>query len=306
MAADQARVRSLIPVAGGWQLAAGSGLRCVWLLLLTGLVCAMQGPVTAREPKRIVSLVPAATQMLFAIGAGPQVVAVSSYDEDPPEVRALPRVGALLDPDLERILSLRPDLVVVYGSQHDLRAQLSRAGIPFYAYAHATEGALAHVSATIRELGVRTGHEQEAERVASAIERDLEAVRTRTAGRRRPRTLIVFGREPGTLRNLHASGGRGFIHELVEAAGGENVFGSVPRESVQASSEMLLRAAPEVILELRGEGAAPVDLEAWRTLPAIPAVRAKRIVVLTGNEMVVPGPRIAAAAARVAGALHGS
>ena len=65
-------------------------------------------------PTRIISLVPAVSEMLFAIGAGPQVVAVSSFDDYPPEVLKLPRVGALLDPDLERILSLRPDLVIVY------------------------------------------------------------------------------------------------------------------------------------------------------------------------------------------------
>lgn len=269
-------------------------------------MCALHGSVAARQrAERIVSLVPAATQMLFAIGAGPQVAAVSSYDQDPPEVRELPRVGALLDPDLERILSLRPDLVVVYGSQHDLRTQLSRAQVPVYVYAHATGGALAHVSGTIRELGRRTGREDDGERVASGIERDLARVRARTAGRPRPRTLVVFGREPGTLRNLYASGGLGFIHELLAAAGGENVFGPVARESVQASSEMLLRAAPEVILELRGDGAAPVDLDAWQALSAIPAVRAKRIVVLTGNDMVVPGPAIARAAERMAEALHG-
>ncbi|MGE3888626.1 MAG: helical backbone metal receptor, partial [Vicinamibacterales bacterium] len=75
-------------------------------------------------PQRIVSLVPAVTEMLFAIGAGSQVAAVSSYDQDPPEVKALPRVGALLDPDVERILALRPDLVITYGSQADLQAQL--------------------------------------------------------------------------------------------------------------------------------------------------------------------------------------
>ena len=77
---------------------------------------------------RIVSLVPAATEMLFAIGAGPRVVAVSSYDHEPPEVDRLPRVGALLDPDLERILGLRPDLVVIYGTQHDLQQQLLARG----------------------------------------------------------------------------------------------------------------------------------------------------------------------------------
>ncbi len=108
-------------------------------------------------PTRIISLVPAVSEMLFAIGAGPQVVAVSSFDDYPPEVLKLPRVGALLDPDLERILSLRPDLVIVYESQVDLRRQLERASIPTFVYKHA---ALADVTATIRQLGARVGRDE--------------------------------------------------------------------------------------------------------------------------------------------------
>src|SRR6476469_11238530 len=103
-------------------------------LLIVLLVCAAFGLTPAAQirarPQRIISLVPALTEMLFAIGAGPQVVAVSSFDEYPPEVLKLPRVGALIDPDLERLPSLRPDLVIVYESQSDLRKQLDRASIP--------------------------------------------------------------------------------------------------------------------------------------------------------------------------------
>ena len=305
MAAHQTRVRPRRGPAAGRRHGTGGTLRQPALAALVLLAVALQGDAVARQrAERVVSLVPAVTRMLFAIGAGPQVVAVSSYDRDPPEVRRLPRVGALLDPDLERILSLEPDLVVIYGSQHDLRTQLSRAEVPVYTYAHATSGALAHVSATIRELGARTGHTEAAERAASGIERDLARVRDRVAGRPRPRTLVVFGREPGTLRNLYASGGTGFIHELVELAGGENVYGAVKRESVQATSEMLLRAAPDVILELRGDGTAPVDLTAWQAISAVPAVRNGRIAVLMGNDMVVPGPDVARAAERMAEALH--
>src|SRR5262245_21122101 len=86
--------------------------------------------VISAQPSRIVSLIPAVTEMLFALGAGSQVVAVSSFDDYPPQVKGLPRVGALLDPDLERILSLRPELVIVYESQVDLRRQLERASVP--------------------------------------------------------------------------------------------------------------------------------------------------------------------------------
>src|SRR3954454_20884870 len=110
---------------------------------------------SSAAPQRIISLIPPVTETLFAVGAGPQVVAVSSFDNYPPEATRLQRVGALLDPDVERILSLRPDLVVVYASQVDLCAQLERAHIPTYVYSHA---GLADVTSTIREVGARVGH----------------------------------------------------------------------------------------------------------------------------------------------------
>ena len=86
-------------------------------------------PEARPSAKRIVSLVPALTEMLFAVGAGPQVVGISSYDEFPAEVKKLPKVGALLDPDTERVLALRPDFVILYSSQSDLQTQFMRAGI---------------------------------------------------------------------------------------------------------------------------------------------------------------------------------
>src|SRR4051812_13460267 len=91
---------------------------------------------SADSPVRIVSLVPAVTEMLYAIGAGSRVIAVSSYDGFPPQVKKLPNVGALLDPNVERILSLKPDLVIVYASQGDLKQQLTRRGIGHLHYRH--------------------------------------------------------------------------------------------------------------------------------------------------------------------------
>jgi iron complex transport system substrate-binding protein len=266
------------------------------LLVVAGVAGSAQ-----TRPSRIVSLVPAATEMLFVIGAGPSVLAVSSYDHEPPEVDKLPRVGALLDPDLERILGLRPDLAVVYGTQHDLKEQLTRAGVPMFNYTH---GGLSDVTSTIRALGTRTGTSERAAAVAAGIERDLDAIRDRVRGRSRPKTLLVFGREPGTLRNLYASGGTGFLHDMLDVAGGTNVFADQKRESVQASTETLLAAAPEVVIEIRVEGDAAADLSAWQAVPAIPAVRSKRIIVLTGTDLVTAGPRVAKATERIARALH--
>lgn len=258
------------------------------------------------RPQRIISLVPALTEMLYAIGAGSQVVAVSSYDEYPPEVKALPRVGALLDPDTERILTLTPDLVITYGSQVDLRSQMTRAAIPVFDYRH---GGLLHILTTMRELGVRTGHTAGADRAAAAIEARMAAVRDRVAGRPRPRTLLVFGREPRALRNIFVSGGRGFLHDMLEAAGGENVFGDIDRESVQASTEAILVRAPDVILEIRSTDI-PVgrqlqqEMDSWARLASVPAVKNTRVIFITGQATTVPGPRVADGIERMARALH--
>lgn len=255
---------------------------------------------------RIVSLVPALTEMLFAIGAGSQVVAVSSYDDYPPEVTRLPRVGALLDPDVERILALRPDLVATYGSQDTLETQLTRAGIRTFSYRH---GSLEALFQTLGGLGAATGRTADAARVVSDIRRQIEAIRTRVDGRARPRVLLVFGREPRSLRQIYVSGGVGFLHEMLEIAGGANVFADVRRESVQPSSETLLARAPEVILEIHetrtiaGDEAAR-ERAAWAALTAIPAVRNGRIHFLNGSYLAIPGPRVGLATEAFARALH--
>src|SRR5580765_8885571 len=90
---------------------------------------------TAR-PERIVSLVPAVTEMIYAMGDGARVAAVSTYDSFPAEVARLPKVGGLLDPDVERVISLKPDLVIVYDTQTDLKRQLERAHLPIFPYVH--------------------------------------------------------------------------------------------------------------------------------------------------------------------------
>ncbi len=257
-------------------------------------------------PARIISLVPALTEMLFAIGAGPQVVAVSSYDEFPPQVKALPRVGALLDPDMERILALRPDLVISYGSQTDVQAQLARAKIRVFSYRHA---GLPGVFSTLTELGAAVGRGPESERLAREIRTGLDGIQARVRGRPKPRTLLVFERDPASLRGIYVSGGVGFLHEMLGIAGGVNVFADVARESVQPSIETILARAPEIILEVRAVGLlGPADVaqakRVWGTLSSIPAVQRGRIAILSGDHLVVPGPRVVQGTEAFARALH--
>jgi len=260
----------------------------------------------ARPPQRIVSIVPAVTEMLFAIGAGPKVAAVGSFDKYPPEVRDLPKVGALVDPDIERIISLGADLVIVDRGQVDLQQKLANARIATFPYAL---GGLDNVGRTIRELGTITGHVRQAALLAGTIESRLASIRGRMAGLPRPPTMLVFSREPGGLRNIYASGGIGFLDDLLEVAGGANIFASVRRESLQVTTETILSSAPEVILELRYGMAftrerIEEDRESWNLLASVPAVRHGHVYELVGDELVVPGPRVADTAERMARVLH--
>ena len=286
--------------------------RRVVLSLVVSLVLAVAGRPSAQRnaatsaPQRIISLVPATTEMLFGMGAGSRLIGVGSYDRFPPEVERLPRLGGLLDPNIEQLIALRPDLVIVYDTQTDLRQRLERANIPMWGYRLTV---LPDVTTTVRALGERVGLSTQAGTLANNIDAQLRAVQARVAGRTRPRTLLLFGREPGSLRGINASGGYGFLHDLVELAGGSDVLSDLKQAAVPMSSEMVLARAPDVIIELHyGEPRPAARLEAerrvWSVLPSVPAVRNNRVSLLTGNEFVVPGPRVVLAAEQLARALH--
>jgi iron complex transport system substrate-binding protein len=264
--------------------------------------------LAAEPPHRIVSLIPAVTEMIFAMGAGDRVVGVSTYDRYPPQVDRIARVGGLIDPNVERIFSLKPDLVIVYDTQDDLKQRLDRAAIPFYRYEHR---ALPDIAATMRSVGARIGSPEQANRLAARMEADLDAIRRTVSGEPRVKTLLVFGRDPGSLRNVYASGGYGFLHDMLEVAGGDDVFADTKQQSVQASTEMILARRPDAIVELHyGDSVKATELQreasVWDSLPSVPAVRTHRIYLLVGDEFVVPGPRVVNATRTLARTLHPS
>jgi len=267
------------------------------------LALSLQPLALFAEAHRVISIIPATTEMLFAMGAGDRVIAIGNYDRYPPESQKLPRVGGLIDANVEQILQMHPDLVVVYGTQTELRRRLERANIPYYSYVHK---GLADITQTIRTLGMRVGADAAGNALASRIEQQLDDVRRRVAAQPRPKTLLVFGREPGSLRNIDASGGDGFLHDMLETAGGADVLSDIHRQSVMMTTEMVLARAPDVIIELRylKDAVNNADLTAWNRLSSVPAVKNHRVILLTGEEFVVPGPRVAQAVRRMAAVLH--
>ncbi len=281
--------------------------RLILALCVLGVLCGSDYARTQAAPRRIISLIPATTEMLFAMGASDRIVGVGTFDRFPPEVSRFPRVGGLLDPNVERMLALKPDLVIVYETQTNLIGQLTRAGVPMFRYQH--QG-LPDIVQTVRSLGTRIGAAKEADAAAGRIEARLADVRRRVEGRSRPRTLAglrpragiaapnrgerrirIPARSAGARRRqrrplrLPAAVGRDEHRDGAGPRAGGDHRAPVRRFARAASRSTPRRASGTRSHRFRRCGS-------------------KQVHLLVGDEFVVPGPRIVQAAERFARVLH--
>jgi iron complex transport system substrate-binding protein len=256
--------------------------------------------------RRVVSMAPSIVESLFAIGAGDRVAGVGDWCSFPREAAELPRVGGEMDPDFERLLALKPDLVIVQGKAEKLRAFCDRHGIPML---HVDMNSERTIYAGLRTIGRAVSEEEAADRLAATIRSELAQVARRVAGRPRPRVFLCMGHRPGSLRGLASAAGDTFLSELLSIAGGQNIFADLEQDYPPINKERLVERRPEVIVELHpGEALSAEARETlrgdWQKLASLPAVREGRIHLLTENYLMIPGPRVAQAAACIAEAVH--
>jgi len=255
----------------------------------------------ARPTRRVVSLAPNVTELLFGIGAGDQVVGIDRYSDQPAgRVEHLPSVGSDYEPSLEKIVGLAPDLVLLSRSanRRETADALERLGVPSFI----TETpAIADMPRTMRDLGALTGHAVEAAAQLKTLQDGLAAVRARVAGRPRPRVLVVVWPEP-----LYVAGRETFTHDLIEVAGGQNVAADV-RGYTTFPLERVLAAAPDVIILPSHTASGTGDAAAvayWARWPSLPAVRDHRVFAIEDAIISRPGARLVQGAQRLASLLH--
>lgn len=253
----------------------------------------------ATAPRRIVSLAPSVTELLFALQAGDRVVGVTSFCDFPPEAAGKPTVGQS-GANLERIVALQPDLVIApHGFlDADLLAELERLKLPvFLLQARSLDDVLAHLGI----LGRMLDRQQAADAVVAALRTRIQAVKAGTEGRPRPRVLYVLNMDP-----LITVGPRTFLHHLIELAGGESIAADSPTDYPRFSMESVLARDPEVVLFPSGatEGIAPADRAQWEQWPMLSAVRTRRLVQVPSVLLDRPGPRLADGLELLARALH--
>lgn len=266
------------------RLVAGAGL------LLALMACEGSDPPPARvdsasdAPRRIVSLVPSVTRMIVELGAGHRLVGRTDYDTAPP-LDTLPSVGGGLNPSLERLVSLRPDLVVRFQSDTDVEtpARLDEIGIAHLAVRADT---IADVRSVVRRLGRLLDETARADSLIGVLDRELERVREATVGRTPVRAAFVLGGTPPWVAGPHT-----FVDELITLAGGVNAFADLERPYAGVSPEVFRARDIDVIL--LGPGTDLPDALVGDT----------RVARLTA-EIELPGLDLYRAAWAVAAALH--
>jgi len=259
------------------------------LVLVAALAAAPAAALTVRDmmgrevtlpapPRRIVSLVPSVTEIVFALGAEDRLVGRTDFCEYPPAARGKPSVGGMVNPSLETLVALKPDLVIATdeGNREETFQQLARLRIPTY-LVHATR--LSALLDLIERVGELTGHAAAVAPLADGLTRRVDAVRRAVAPFPRPRVLYVIWPEP-----LIVPGRASLLTELIDVAGGESVTGQERQAYVRFSVEAAVALAPQVIVLADhasanggGSSAGRPEPEKWRRFSSVPAIRAGRL-----------------------------
>jgi len=285
----------------------------VALLIVLNLLLAGCGGRQAQQqrasvesrPQRIVSLSPSVTEILYGIGAWPQVVAVSQYCTYPDDVKNKPRVNGWDKTNLEQVMALKPDFVIGVDAQEPfLRDKLTGLGVRSL---FVKSQSLADILASLGEIGRASGHETEATDLSAKTQGEIEAVRKAVADRPRPHVLCVVDRVPGTIRDLYTATRGSYLDELINIAGGESIAPQAEHGYGKINKEAVLTLNPEVIIDMvqgsRGNfGEDPMAV--WNELAEVRAVREKRIFPMRDPSVIHPSQFVGHTALLFARALH--
>ncbi|MFQ5590973.1 MAG: helical backbone metal receptor [Phycisphaerae bacterium] len=252
------------------------------------------------------TIAPNSEEIICALGACERIVGVSKFCVFPEELGSRPSVGGLFDPNLERIVSLRPDLVVLRGRSNPIENLCSQLGVPLYLDETDT---LSGITTCIVELGEKLDRQARARALAADFQRRLSAIRHRVAGRPRPRVLLTVSRQPDKLANILTAGAGTFLDEMLDVAGGVNIFGQIDMPYPQVSVEGIVAQRPEVIIELMPElnatgDAAQEVLAVWSRVGSIPAAKSGRVFLITERNCLIPSPRYVETIEKVSRLLH--
>lgn len=270
-------------------------------LLLSVWLCA--------QPRRIVSTAPSITETLFALGLGGRVVGVTNYCHYPAATAKIAKIGTYMQPNLEAILALRPDLIITQKTAIHSKSRFE----PYHLNVlEVTQNSVAEIQSAILAIGNATGSADRARTLNRSITKELAAVREKASTKPPVSVVFVVGRTPGALEGMVAVGSHNYLTEVMEVAGGRNVFNDAKPTYAKISAEEILARSPQVILDM-GDMSDPTGVteehkrsvvKLWDRYPNVAAVRDKRVHAIASDIFVVPGPRVIDLARAFAHLLH--
>lgn len=263
----------------------------------------------AAAPSRIVSTVPGLTEILFALGLEQQVVGVSEYCRFPLAATKKAKVGSFLQPNIEAITALKPDLVYIIRNPVRLGPRIAAMGLRVEEVNLET---VAGILDAIQLIGTQTGRAKQAALLHSSLSARLAALRQKSAQLPRQSAIFFVGRTPQRLEGLIAAGPGSYLDELLNAVGATNSLGDSKTSYPKVSIEQVLARDPANIFDMGDsahEGTAQTKyredvVQLWATLGSLQACRNKRVFALNSDIFVVPGPRFADAAEELFRLIH--
>jgi iron complex transport system substrate-binding protein len=259
------------------------------------------------EYHRIISLAPSITETLFALGLGEQVVGVTRYCDYPPEALTKSKVGGYLDPNMEAIVALEPDLVITFPGYQALEQRLEQLGISTLQVQHQT---LRDILDSIHIIGTATGKEIEAKDLLTVLRSRIEDIKAKVADLPRPRVLVVMGHPRGNpLKEVFVAGTADPYDEMIQITGGINAYRGSFIRVPPLSAEGIIYLNPEVIIDLISSQEMKgwndkVLFQDWANLPEVSAVKTGRVHFFTDDFDTVPGPRFILTLEKMARVIH--
>ncbi len=263
---------------------------CVIIFIL------VSSSVFAEPAKRIIALSPHAVEQLFAIGAGGSIVAAVDHADFPNAAKKIPSIGGFHGIQIERVLELKPDLIVVWGkgNKPDDIKRLQQLGFKLYDSSPET---LDGIAGDLLKLGKLTGHQLQAEKVAKQYRQKLAVIRQQNINKSKIKVFYQLWSSP-----LMTVAKNSWIQQLISACNGDNVFYSASSDYPQISIENVLLTEPQVILQSKDEG--NIQGVSWEKWPTIPAVKQNNIYQLNADLLHRPTPRALAGVKAVCDALN--
>ncbi len=264
------------------------------VLFMALLASAVNKSHAESTPQRIISMSPAITEILFKIGAGDKVVGVTDFCSYPPEAQKLPKLGGILNPNVEVMITIKPDLIVHHYDSIKIQDYATKLGVDFLPVKLTT---LDSILDSILKIGQKLNLTANAEKLRLKLKNDINFYKNKLKSHRKKSVLLLLGDSEDPMRDLYAAGKNTFLGELLNIAGGDNIIPETFAEYPKVSREYIITKSPEVIIiagpmaKLTSEQK-KANMKRWSKFTTIRAVKNNNIHYIGHDYILIPGPRL--------------